>query len=263
MNILINNTGLLEKMSPITLDEMQRVRLMNRVDDKFVAPASFLRLLLEDIAPYFRVQANNGKRAALYQTQYLDTPSFDMFVVHHNGKLNRQKVRIRSYVESNSSFLEIKNKNNRGQTGKMRIPIPFPSVRSVADLGDDAIRFLDEQTVFDISSLTPSLSNRFDRITLVNNEGTERVTIDLNLSFLNHHTGNGMLMDNLMIIEMKQAGRQPSRFRDALRRQRIKPHPFSKYCMGSVLTNPCLKYNRFKNKWIFINKIIHLTDDSN
>ncbi|MDR1524855.1 MAG: polyphosphate polymerase domain-containing protein [Tannerella sp.] len=258
MNIPIAENGLLEKMPPITLDEMQGVRLMkDRIDCKFVAPASLFRCLLEDIAPCFKIQVNGGKRTALYQTQYLDTPGLAMFVMHHNGKLNRQKVRIRSYVESNVSFLEIKNKDNRGRTSKTRVPAQLSHIRSIADLGSNNIYFLNEHAAFDTGSLEPALSNRFYRITLVNNDEAERVTIDLNLSFLNHRTGNETQVDNLMILELKQAGRQHSRFRDALCRLRIKPHPFSKYCMGSVLTNPHLKYNCFKNKWISINKIIH------
>ncbi|MDR2679939.1 MAG: polyphosphate polymerase domain-containing protein [Tannerella sp.] len=258
MNIPIAENGLPETMSPITLDEMQSVRLMkDRVDCKFAAPASLLRQLLEELAPCFRIQVNDGKRIALYRTQYLDTPGLEMFVMHHNGKLNRQKIRIRSYVDSGISFLEVKNKDNRGRTGKIRVPVPFSHVQSVADLDGDEMHFLNEYAVVDAGSLTPSLSNRFDRITLVNNDATERVTIDLNLSFLNHSTGCETQVENLMILELKQAGRQRSHFRDALCRLRIKPHPFSKYCMGSVLTNPCLKYNRFKNRWISINKIIH------
>jgi hypothetical protein len=258
MNILIDKNSLPGKMAPITLAEMQNVRLMkDRIDSKFVAPASLFRPLMEEIAPYFKIQVNNGNHAAFYRTQYLDTPGLDMFVMHHNGKLNRQKIRIRSYVDSHVSFLEIKNKNNRGRTGKIRVPVHLSHVCSVAELEDSCIRFLNENTVFDAGALRPSLSNRFDRITLVNIEEIERVTIDLNLSFLNHDTGCETGVDNLMILELKQAGRQQSRFRDALRRLRIKQHPFSKYCMGSVLTNPRLKYNRFKNKWISINKIIH------
>ena len=33
-----------------------------------------------------------------------------------------------------------------------------------------------------------------------------------------------------------------------LHQLRIQPHGFSKYCMGSALTNPALRINRFKPK---------------
>jgi hypothetical protein len=41
-----------------------------------------------------------------------------------------------------------------------------------------------------------------------------------------------------------------------LRQLRIHPHGFSKYCMGSALTNPELSVNRFKRKLIEIKKIV-------
>jgi hypothetical protein len=239
------------------LDEMRAVRLMNRIDSKFVAPASLFRPLIEDIAPRFRVQSNDGRRMIPYRTQYLDTPRMDFFVMHHNGRLNRQKIRIRTYEDSGVSFLEIKNKNNCGRTDKIRIPVCVAHISSVDDFEESHLRFLDKNAAFDAAGLQPSLSSSFDRITLVNESATERITVDLNLSFLNYTTGREIHVENLMILELKRAGRQPSSFRDTLQRLRIKPHAFSKYCMGSVLTNPYLKYNCFKSKWIYINRIIH------
>jgi hypothetical protein len=263
MNIPINN-GILPAVMPfITLEEMQGVRLMNRTDRKYVASAALFPQLMAAVAPFFSVQVSDGGKWAIpYSTQYFDTPELSMYTMHQNGKLNRQKIRIRSYVDAGVSFLEVKNKNNRGRTSKSRVPVAFPRVHAIEELPEEERRFLTEHTAFEVAALRPSLSNRFDRITLVNNRVAERVTIDLNLSFRNHHTGCERQVDDLMVVELKQSGRQPSTFRDALCGLRIKPHPFSKYCMGSVLTNPSLKYNRFKNKWIFINKIIHRPDDA-
>ncbi|MDR2843149.1 MAG: polyphosphate polymerase domain-containing protein [Candidatus Symbiothrix sp.] len=252
MNTPIND--ILEKMPWITLDEMENIHLMDRVDSKFVAPLSLLPQLLEEMLPYFKVQITNGKRIAPYCTQYLDTPELDMFVMHQNGKLNRQKIRIRSYIDSHISFLEIKNKNNKGRTKKIRVPIDQSHVQTVNELENDKL-FLENNSLFDTERLEPVLENNFNRITLVNNRETERITIDMDLSFLNYKTGKTKLMDNLVILELKQDGWQRSDLRDILNKLRIKPQSFSKYCMGTVLTNPNLKYNRFKRKWTLINKI--------
>jgi hypothetical protein len=257
MNIHTNNLledNLLDTMLPITLEEMQQIRLMDRVDAKFVASVVSLPDLLTEMSPYFKVQMTDGKRIAPYNTQYLDTPSFGMFVMHQNGKLNRQKIRIRTYVDSNLSFLEIKNKTQKGRTQKVRVPIVCPQIRAVEELNADR-QFLEQHSMFDSATLAPVLSNRFHRITLVNLRQTERVTIDLNLSFTNDTTGNGTTLDKLMVLELKQDGQQHSDFRDILHRLRIKQMSFSKYCMGMTLTNPDIKYNRFKSKCIFINKI--------
>jgi hypothetical protein len=128
-------------------------------------------------------------------------------------------------------------------------------VDSIEDLIEEKI-FLDENSQFDPQDLKPALANDFKRITLVNNKKTERVTIDLDLSFHNYISGETKALEEMMIIELKQDGLQHSDFRDMLNRLRIKQVSFSKYCMGTVLTNPNVKYNRFKRKWALINKII-------
>ncbi|MDR2621872.1 MAG: polyphosphate polymerase domain-containing protein [Dysgonamonadaceae bacterium] len=242
-------------MQPITLGEMENIRLMDRIDSKYVAPVSLLPQLLEKMHPFFKVQVNNGVRIAPYCTQYLDTPDLQMFLMHQNGKLNRQKIRIRSYVDSNLSFLEVKNKNNKGRTNKKRIPVGLSSLTSIRDLEEEK-QFLEDNALFDTQILEPSLANDFKRMTFVNNYATERITIDTHLSFLNYRTGNTRTLDKLMIIELKQDGWQHSDFRDVLNHFRIKKISFSKYCVGTVLTNSHVKYNRFKSKLATINKLI-------
>lgn len=252
--MLTRFTAILEKMEPITLDEMKSIRLMDRIDSKFVAPISLLPQLLEEMNPYFKVQINNGKRIAPYTTQYLDTSNRDMFIMHQNGKLNRQKIRIRSYVDSEISFLEVKNKNNKGRTKKVRVPIDMSHINSIEDL-NTKIEFLKEHSIFESLKLEPSLANTFNRITLVNNRSTERITIDLNLTFYNYKTGQKKELDKIMILELKQDGWQHSDFRDILMKLRVKKTSFSKYCMGLVYTNPDIKYNRFKGRCTRINKL--------
>jgi hypothetical protein len=246
--------GILENMDTITLKEMQAVHLMDRIDSKYVAPIALLPQLLNDIAPYFKVQINNGNRIAPYATQYLDTRGLGLFIMHQNGKLNRQKIRIRSYLDSHISFLEVKNKNNKGRTSKIRIPVNLSHITSVKDLQEHE-SFLEKNSLFDSFLLEPVLTNNFNRITLVNNKATERVTIDYNLSFSNYQTGEKRILNQFAVLELKQDGWQYSDFRNELNKLRIKPSSFSKYCMGTVLTNQDIKYNRFKSKWLIINKL--------
>lgn len=237
------------------MDEMSHIRLMDRVDSKFVAPASLLPALLEKMSPHFCVQVANGARIAPYCTQYLDTPDCKMFLMHQNGKLARQKIRIRSYLDSNLSFLEVKNKSNKGRTSKKRIPVGFSHLASIHELGE-ARPFLEKNSFFDAGMLEPSLANSFKRLTFVGNKAAERITVDLNLAFLSYKTGRETTLDRLMVLELKQDGRQRSDFRAIVDSFRIKQTSFSKYCMGVVLTNDNVKYNRFKSKLITINKLI-------
>ena len=43
----------------------------------------------------------DNKKIACYKTLYFDTKYFDFYHHHHNNKVNRYKVRIRKYVDSN------------------------------------------------------------------------------------------------------------------------------------------------------------------
>ena len=181
MNIPINKDALLtaetlERMQTITLSDMGNIRLMDRIDSKYVAPVSLLPLLLEEMLPFFSVQVNNGVRMAPYCTQYLDTPDLKMFLMHQNGKLNRQKIRIRSYVDSNLSFLEVKNKTNKGRTSKKRVPVGLSHLDSIGDLKEEK-QFLEEHALFDTGILMPSLANDFKRITLVDNDAAGKYAI--------------------------------------------------------------------------------------
>lgn len=251
----INN--ILKEMRPISLEEMREVLLMDRLDTKFVANVTLLPELLQKMAPHYLVQDVNGIRVSGYSTQYLDTKGLAMYEMHHNRKLNRQKVRIRSYVDSDLSFLEVKNKSNIGRTAKIRVPTQFSHIETVEDLGEDIV-FLHENADLSTSDLLPSLANEFNRITLVNNEKNERITIDFDIRFNNYSTDKEAELSDLMIIELKQEGNKSSLFGDILTEMRIKKTKISKYCIGTVLTNPNCKHNRFKRKVRLVNKLINL-----
>ena len=62
-------------------------------------------------------------------------------------------------------------------------------------------------------------------------------------------------MSPLVIVELKRDGLCYSPVLEMLRVLRVFPHGFSKYCMGSALTNDRLRVNRFKPKLIDIRKI--------
>ena len=60
-----------------------------------------------------------------------------------------------------------------------------------------------------------------------------------------------------IVIELKRDGNVYSPVKEMLRELRIKPSGFSKYCIGSALTKPALKRNRFKKKFVKINKLLN------
>jgi hypothetical protein len=243
--------AILDRMQSISLDEILNIRLMDRVDSKFIAPLCVLPQVLEEMVSHFKVQINNGKCIAPYETQYLDTSDLHMFLMHQNGKLIRQKIRIRSYVDSHDSFLEVKNKNEQGRTIKIRVPVDRSHIQSVEELIDNK-DFLEKNAMIDTQKLQPVLANEFKRITLVNNRVNERVTLDFDLSFVNYQTNKRETMPDLLVLELKQDSWQLSDFRNIMNRLHIIPSSFSKYCMGMILTHPRIQYNRFKRKWIIV-----------
>lgn len=243
------------EMKTITLEEMSGIKLMNRIDTKFLIPEKMLPELLESVKDTYRVQIVGGKRVARYQTLYYDTKDLLMYTIHHNGKRQRKKIRTRTYLDSDLTFLEVKNKNNKGRTKKKRIQIPAMVFDQLAS-SKEAETFLSQLTPeYPMINLLPQLYNRFDRITLVNHSKTERLTIDGNLYFKNFQTGIEKKMPGFMIVELKQDGLCPSIFKEILHERKVLAKGFSKYCLGTVVTNPSAKNNRFKRKLRYVHKI--------
>ena len=102
----------LESFDPITLKESQDVELMRRTDTKFVFQASLLLNILADLAQTYDVLDVDGLRMQRYKTRYYDTPDFEFFHQHHNGQRDRFKSRVRSYLDTEHDFLEVKRKND-------------------------------------------------------------------------------------------------------------------------------------------------------
>lgn len=257
-------TDILTNYQPITLEEMSGIRLMNRTDTKFVTNIATLRKLLKLAVWQYRAQEIEGKRQARYYTMYFDTPDMQMYTCHHSGHANRQKLRIRSYVDSGLNFLEVKTKNNHKRTRKKRTTMfdfdPLAPARNIAfDSHDDNFKeydsFLRENLWYKPEIMKEAIENRFNRITLVNNNKTERLTIDTDLCFHNIHTGNDCSLPELAIIELKRDGLVPSPILSLLNELRIKPLGFSKYCIGTALTNPDIRQNRFKQRLHALGKL--------
>ena len=241
-------------MCPIGLDEMKGIKLMNRIDTKYLTTETELVRILEAAREDYRVQEILGQRISSYDTIYFDTADFDMYLAHHNRRSSRQKIRTRSYVDSGDTFLEIKNKNNRGRTKKVRIPISGNDLLNFTE-NLSARDFISNKSNYPLEKLEPRVRTRFERITLVNNEKTERLTIDMGLRFENLHTGEGMSLPGVVIIELKQDGAGASPMKDILLDERVKPRRMSKYCIGTVLTVPDIRKNRFKENLNYINKL--------
>jgi hypothetical protein len=237
---------LLNKFTTISLSEMDDVRLMDRTVVKFILPINRLEPVIKELSEHYKVLTINGLNTFTYRTDYYDTPDLDMYFDHHNGKLNRFKIRHREYIESNTSFLEVKFKSNKGRVTKDRIN------SNIAD--QEGSGFIHKHTPYNPNDLTPTLNNRFNRFTLVDNGLQERVTVDFNLSFTDNV--HNIRLGGLVIIEVKQKSTDNQRvIFSVLKSHAIRPVSISKYCLGISMLYTHEKLNHFKKTILMIKKI--------
>ncbi len=240
------------------LSDVNNAKLMDRVDSKFVIPVELLPQLLEKSRNYYSLLSVDGESLNDYHNVYFDTDNFSYYNMHHNGKLNRIKVRHRHYRTSGAAFLEIKFKSNTGRTLKTRIPADTDAKRAIAEHKD----FLLDQGVSDLGKLQPSQIVGYQRICLASESLGERVTLDTKASFVDPVSGREVVLNDVVIIELKQRriDRQ-SPFYRLLRSLGMRPQSFSKYCAGvSMTTTNRVKTNRFKGD---INKVTKLSNSLN
>lgn len=239
----------LKIFEPVSLTDIDQVRLMDRVDTKYLLSSDVLEMIIESICRDYYILSINNNRIFSYRTEYYDTPDLDMFSDHHNGKLNRYKIRQREYIDSDIRFLEVKFKSNKGRVIKDRTELKTKDNFNFAD-------FILMHTPYNPQNLKVALINRFNRFTLVDKNLQERVTIDLNLCFSdrNHIMG----LNGLVIIEVKQnKNKRDSGIQVTLKEKGIRPDSFSKYCLGIALLKGH-KSNNFKRTLNLINKISQL-----
>jgi hypothetical protein len=243
-------TEILQEFDAIDLNGISAVSLMDRIDTKFIFHAKQLGELLDALKPFYLVLEVKGKRISAYKSLYFDHENFQLYKDHHNSKDRRHKVRFRSYVDSNTHFLEVKLKR-KGRTVKERISVNDPS----KSLNENHLSFLDS-LINQSKNLKPKLWNYYKRITLVSRNKKERLTLDLDLSF--EWEDETHLYRDLVIAELKQSRLdRNSPFFDLMKTRGIRPFRVSKYCLGAIKVHgkKRVKYNRFKNKLLMLNKI--------
>ncbi len=240
----------LAQFETIGLQEMERVKLMNRVDVKFVIPLHLLSEIISECLPYYQLLEINGDWMSTYETLYYDTDDLSLYHHHQTGRLNRYKVRFRNYVGSNLSFFEIKHKTNKGRTVKTRIVQPN---NANLKLNTTASEFLEKSTPLFSSEMKGNIWVNYKRITLVNKTSNERLTIDINLTFKKGE--NTVQYNQVAIAEVKQERFGASPIIEIFKKYNLRPGSISKYCLGILSIFEEVKINRFKKKLLYFKKI--------
>jgi hypothetical protein len=242
----------LRRLNPISLDVISCLRLMNRIEIKYVFTADKLTDLLNMLAPQYPVLEIDNMRGLPYSTTYFDTEDSLFYYQHVRGKSDRYKIRYRKYEVTNTSFLEIKKKTNKGRMVKWRIQNePFPG-----SFDHQAASFIHEHLNVCSTSFKPALRTNFKRITLAGVDLKERITIDYNITFSDPQKRTELSLPYLAIAEIKkEAYSDYSHFRSIIKQLKIYPTGFSKYCVGSALLNDSLKKNMIKPKILLLNRL--------
>ncbi len=240
-----------DKFDSISLKEMDCVELMNRIDTKYIVEKSLLEKIFSEISSQYFILEIGNQRSFPYISLYWDTIDNKMYLAHHNGRLDRYKIRFRKYIESDLTFLEIKHKIKGTRTIKKRTKVDDIETT----LSSKSIDFIEKNSPFSASSLRPVIYTDFTRITLVNKDFTERATIDTSLTFhcncVDKHT-----FLNSTIIELKRDGNVGrTLLTETLSKYGVYPKGMSKYCLGRVVIDTDIKKNNFKEKILQLNKI--------
>lgn len=236
--------GVMRDRSPISLREVDATAaLQRRVDRTYLVTAGQLHRLAAEMGSYFRALEIDRERVMRYDSVYFDTNDLDLFRAHRQGRRRRFKVRVRTYVDSGTSFVEVKTKSGRGETVKHRIPHP-PEWRTALD--DRATAFvrkvIREQYDLEVQTLVPALESRYRRATLVDPVAGERLTCDVELQW-SGPDGRQIHGPDLVLLESKTTNR--GRVDDVLASWGIRPLSMSKYALGTALLRPHLAANKW------------------
>lgn len=243
--------SLAASFTPISLAEMDGVALLNRLDTKFVMTAHQVWDALSGLQADYWMLEVDGQRLSRYHTLYFDTPAFDLYTAHVNERPERYKVRSREYASSGQAFLEVKHRTRKDRTIKQRIQ----TSRQLVAISREAGAWLNGVAPVDADALEPTLSNAFLRMTLVNRQCCERVTLDLALAFASDT--RRIALDGIAIAEVKMdGGSAPSAFRMRMRAARVQPRGFSKYAAGVAMLYDGVKKNSLKPRLLWVEKLM-------
>jgi hypothetical protein len=241
--------SIIKDLKPIQLDEAEKVKLFDRIDIKYIFHINYLAEILKNLSGEYRILEVQGIRNQFYRSLYFDTGNYQLYFAHHNGHLNRYKVRFREYASTRTCFLEIKFKSNQDRTLKKR----SVANEMLSNLTDTQELFLKDNIPYSRAVLEAQTWTNFNRISLIHKEKAERVTIDTRPQWI--FSGKELLLSALVIAEVKRDKMAWSSFANLLRQRHIHENGFSKYCIGTALLGPGLKSNLFKPTLLSIKKI--------
>lgn len=240
----------LNAMNTVSLAELDSVALLNRIDNKYVLNKQQLQYIVPVIQQHYAVLQIGDNKIFTYENNYFDTEDLQFYYDHHNGYSNRMKVRSRKYIESDTSFFEIKRKENIERTAKTREKVD-QLISTIDSTKKETIQQFSRKPIADLSVI---LNNKFNRITFVNNDQTERITLDFNLQFSDEISKKNF--SDFYVLEIKQSKSNcRSIVTETLKKRNIRELGFSKYIFGVIALKDNVRTNNFLPLIKKINKL--------
>ena len=234
-------TDLVAALPAVSLEALnEEAALQTRVDRKYVVDAQTWAHVLTEHAASLQALDVSGSRAAQYRSLYYDTPEMASYLAAARKRPRRFKVRVREYVDSGTSAVEVKLRSARGATVKHRQFVEgTPSV-------DEVVAFAASFPLVApyASELAASLETTYTRTTLLHPQG--RITIDAGVTAVDASASERDSMDygELLIVETKCTGAAGDIDR-ALWSRGIRPVRLSKYATSLAALHPNLPANRW------------------
>lgn len=243
--------GALRRLPTVDLARLDVIApLQARRDRKYLIPATHAVRLVELLPDEARVLAISEMRSFRYSSVYLDTPDLASYFAAARGRPGRWKVRVRSYIDTGGSVLEIKRRDRRGRTVKVRKAHPAALGERLDDAGREFLAGYSEIGE-DAGRLRPVLRTAYRRSTLLLPDG-DRVTVDIELC--STVVGRGQVrLAGMAIVETKSIRTTCSADR-LLWRLGHRQVRMSKYCTTLAALRPELPANRWtralRGPWI-------------
>jgi VTC domain len=235
-----------ERLPSASLDEVNAAAaLQTRVDRKYVIPVAAARELLGRLSQTHHRLSVAGRGATTYGTIYFDSPDWQSFRAHAQGRRRRWKIRTRLYHEDGFCRLEIKTKDGRGNTVKHGMPL---ADSDFGVLGVAGQAFLTERLAADgftirPHELSPGVRIDYVRGTYCDLSAGTRMTIDAGLTAV--LGGRTVRQDPGFVIVETKGGLRPSGPDAELRAMGIRETSLSKYSCSLSLLDPSLPGHRW------------------
>ncbi|KXT78509.1 polyphosphate polymerase domain-containing protein [Streptococcus sp. DD13] len=223
-----------------------------RVETKYVVEKENLSALLADLKEYL---VEDDYPTSTISNIYFDTEEFDVIQDALAKKNRREKIRMRTYLESPKSdsqvFLEVKEKDEQGVGHKYRTLATAQTITQLLTAGIAHPELEDAELVGEITrlrkrygnALKPRMYIYYDRYSLKEKKSIKgypyskiRVTIDQNLiyqdedvSLFRGKEGYPLLDQDSVIMEIKAPGEKPQWLQEILDKHDLVEQKFSKY----------------------------------